>query len=182
MKKFLIVFLALSLIVPAAYAVNVPDNYTLADLEGDLSDVTVGTILVSTAAADAAASVKIIANGIEFEGATADAYETQLKAQDVTADAVVTLSNKTGLVPAMPASFQFNRMWVASDAIASGQTAKTVTVTGITSAAKCVAQGNEVPSNAAYIKSVAPGTDSAVVTVNTDPGASNLDITVICFE
>lgn len=70
----------------------------------------------------------------------------------------------------------------AQDTIASGQTAKTVTVTGATSASLCVATANEVPSNAAYIKSAAPGTDQVVVTVNTDPGASNLDITVMCIN
>ncbi len=70
----------------------------------------------------------------------------------------------------------------ASDTIASGQTAKTVTVTGATASSKCVAQANEIPSNTAYIKSAAPGTDQVVVTVNTDPGASNLDITVLCMN
>ncbi len=71
---------------------------------------------------------------------------------------------------------------VASDTIASGQTAKTVTVTGVTASSKCVAQANEIPSNTAYIKSAAPGTDQVVVTVNTDPGASNLDLTVMCVN
>jgi hypothetical protein len=71
---------------------------------------------------------------------------------------------------------------VAEDAIVSGQTAKTVTVTGATAASKCVATANEIPTNDAYIKSAAPGTDQVVVTVNTDPGASNLDITVICLD
>ena len=70
----------------------------------------------------------------------------------------------------------------AQDAVASGQTAKTTTLTGVTTASLCVATGNEVPSNAAYIKSAAAGTDQVVVTVNTDPGASNLDFTVICLN
>jgi|GEM_PF-3909232 len=70
----------------------------------------------------------------------------------------------------------------ASDAIASGQTAKTTSLTGVTASSKCVATGNEVPSNTAYIKSAAAGTDQVIVTVNTDPGASNLDFTLICLN
>lgn len=98
MKKFLIALLVLAIAVPSAYATLLPDNYTLADLETDLSDVTVGTILVSTAAADAAASVKIVANGIEFEGATANAFETQVTATDPTADRAIVLPDLAGTV------------------------------------------------------------------------------------
>lgn len=71
---------------------------------------------------------------------------------------------------------------VASDTVASGQTSKTVTVTGATASSKCVAQANEVPSNAVYIKSAAPGTDQVVITTSGDPGASNLDLTVMCVN
>lgn len=68
----------------------------------------------------------------------------------------------------------------AADTVANGQTSKTTTLTGVTSSSKCVATGNEVPTNAAYIKSAAPGTDQVVITVSADPGASNLDFTVMC--
>lgn len=70
----------------------------------------------------------------------------------------------------------------AFDTVASGQTAKTTTLTGVTSSSRCVASPNEIPTNVGYIKSVAPGTDQVVITVNTDPGASNLDFTVICLN
>lgn len=71
---------------------------------------------------------------------------------------------------------------VASDTVASGQTTKTVTVTGATASSKCVAQANEVPTNAVYIKSAAPGTDQVVITTSGDPGGSNLDLTVMCVN
>ena len=71
---------------------------------------------------------------------------------------------------------------VAQDAVASGQTSKAVTVTGITAASKCIASPNEVATNAAYIRAVVPTADTATVTVSADPGASNLDITVVCAD
>lgn len=70
----------------------------------------------------------------------------------------------------------------ATDAVASGQTSKAVTVTGITTASKCVASSNEVGTNAVYIRAVVPTANTATVTVSADPGASNLDITVICID
>lgn len=70
----------------------------------------------------------------------------------------------------------------AVDAVASGQTSKAVTVTGITAASRCVAQSNEVATNAVYIRAVVPTANTATVTTSGDPGASNLDITVICIN
>ncbi|MGB4107762.1 MAG: hypothetical protein WBK55_08210 [Alphaproteobacteria bacterium] len=70
----------------------------------------------------------------------------------------------------------------ATDAVVSGQTSKTVTVTGATAASKCVATANEVATNAVYIRAAVPGTNQVVVTVSADPGASNLDLTVICLD
>lgn len=70
----------------------------------------------------------------------------------------------------------------AVDAVASGQTSKAVTVTGITTASRCVAQSNENSTSAVYIRSVVPTADTATVTTSADPGASNLDITVICIN
>lgn len=71
---------------------------------------------------------------------------------------------------------------IASDAVASGQTSKTVTVTGATSSSKCFAAPAEVATNSVYIRAVVPGTNQAVVTTSGDPGASNLDIQVICYN
>lgn len=71
---------------------------------------------------------------------------------------------------------------VATDAVASGQTSKAVTVTGITTASDCVATANEVATNAVYIRAVVPTANTATVTVSGDPGASNLDLTVVCFN
>lgn len=70
----------------------------------------------------------------------------------------------------------------AVDAVANGQTSKAVTVTGITAASRCVATPNEVGTNAAYVRAVVPTANTATVTVSADPGASNLDITVICIN
>lgn len=70
----------------------------------------------------------------------------------------------------------------ATDAVASGQTSKAVTVTGITAASKCVATANEVATNAVYIRAVVPTANTATVTTSGDPGASNLDLTVICVN
>lgn len=68
----------------------------------------------------------------------------------------------------------------AVDAVASGQTSKAVTVTGVTTASRCVAQSNEVATNAVYIRAAVPTANTVTVHTSADPGASNLDITVIC--
>lgn len=68
----------------------------------------------------------------------------------------------------------------AVDAVASGQTSKAVTVTGITAASRCVAMFNEVTTNAVYVRAVVPTANTATVTISADPGASNADLTVIC--
>jgi hypothetical protein len=70
----------------------------------------------------------------------------------------------------------------AFDAVASGQTSKTTTLTGVTSSSRCVASAAETATNAVYIRSVVPGTDQVVITVSADPGASNMDYTVICLN
>lgn len=57
-----------------------------------------GTILLSTADQDAANSIKGVANGLEFEGATADAFETTITITDPTADRTITVPNATGTI------------------------------------------------------------------------------------
>ncbi len=70
----------------------------------------------------------------------------------------------------------------AFDAVASGQTSKTTTLTGATASSRCVASAAETATNAVYIRSVVPGTNQVVVTTSADPGASNLDYTVVCYN
>jgi hypothetical protein len=57
-----------------------------------------GTILVSTAAQDAANSIKGINSGLEFEGSGADAFETQLTVTNPTADRSVVIPDQGGTV------------------------------------------------------------------------------------
>lgn len=71
-------------------------------------------------------------------------------------------------------------MRVFQDTIANGQTSKTVTATGVTSASMCVAQSNVVSTNAVYLRAAVPGTNQVVITSSGDPGASGLLTTVIC--
>lgn len=87
-------------------------------------------------------------------------------------------AGKVMSVPALGIASQVIRS--ATDAVASGQTSKAVTVTGVTTASKCVASANEVATNAVYIRAVVPTADTVTVTTSGDPGASNLDLTVIC--
>lgn len=70
----------------------------------------------------------------------------------------------------------------AFDAVASGQTSKTTTLTGATASSRCVASAAETATNAVYIRSVVPGTDQVVITTSGDPGASNMDYTVVCYN
>lgn len=70
----------------------------------------------------------------------------------------------------------------AFDAVASGQTSKTTTLTGVTSSSRCVATAAEVATNSVFLRAAVPGTDQVVVTVSADPGASNMDFTVICLN
>lgn len=70
----------------------------------------------------------------------------------------------------------------ATDAVASGQTSKAVTVTGVTTASKCVASSNEVATNSVSVRAVVPTANTVTVTVSGDPGVSNMDLTVICIN
>lgn len=70
----------------------------------------------------------------------------------------------------------------AFDAVASGQTSKTTTLTGVTASSRCVATAAEVATNAVYLRAAVPGTDQVVVTVSADPGVSNMDFTVVCYN
>jgi hypothetical protein len=74
---------------------------TVADPTADrtvtLPDQT-GTALLSTAAQDAANSIKGVANGFEFEGETADTSETTLSVVDPTGDRTISIPNDSGTV------------------------------------------------------------------------------------
>lgn len=71
---------------------------------------------------------------------------------------------------------------VATDAVASGGASKAVTVTGVTTASDCVASINEATTNAVYVRGVVATANTVTVTLSGDPGASNADITVVCFN
>lgn len=70
----------------------------------------------------------------------------------------------------------------AFDAVASGQTAKTTALTGVTATSRCTATFAEVATNAISMRAAVPGTDEVVITVSGDPGASNQDYTVLCLN
>ena len=60
-----------------------------------------GAVVISSLATNvqgAANAVSLVSNGIEFEGATADAYETTLTPADPTADRTVTIPDASGTV------------------------------------------------------------------------------------
>jgi hypothetical protein len=57
-----------------------------------------GTILLSTAAQDAANSIKGINSGLEFEGSGADAFETQITVTNPTADRSIVFPDQGGTV------------------------------------------------------------------------------------
>lgn len=142
-------------------------NTTLGDAAADTVTVT-GTVAGATP--------------LVFEGTTADAFETSLAITDPTADRTVTIPNVTGTVPLFQASFSATKLFVATDAVASGGTSKAVTVTGITTSAKCFASITEVATNSVSVRAVIPTADTATVHLSGDPGASNADICVICAE
>lgn len=91
---------------------------------------------------------------------------------DTAAGLTITTSGGTGTITAS--------LRTGTDAIASGQTSKAVTISGVTTASKCVATGNEVATNSVSIRAAVPTTDTVTVHSSGDPGASNLDISVIC--
>ena len=128
MKKIILSLLALMLIPALAFAavgikinhanigqatdINFPvgtsysydgSEFTIPTLATSVSTITSGTISGITTfafngAAGAANSWQGVANGIEFEGATADAYETTLTVTDPTADRTITFPDATGTV------------------------------------------------------------------------------------
>ena len=73
-----------------------------------------GTPLLSTAAQGAAASVTIVANGLEFEGATADAFETTVSAVDPTADQTISIPNNGAASALMTSALTTNAVGAAN--------------------------------------------------------------------
>jgi hypothetical protein len=72
-----------------------------ADATWSIPAATAGTFYVmatalSTNYVDAANAVTGVSNGLQFEGATADAFETTLTVADATADSTATIPNATG--------------------------------------------------------------------------------------
>lgn len=63
-----------------------------------------GTVLLSTAASSAAGSITPVANGFEYEGATADAFETTVTITDPTVDRAVSIPNAAGTVDLLSAA------------------------------------------------------------------------------
>lgn len=63
-----------------------------------------GVVVLSAAVPTAATSFQGVANGIEFEGATADAYETTISVVDPTADRAVSIPNAAGTVDLLAAA------------------------------------------------------------------------------
>lgn len=83
-----------------AYETSVTVVDPTADRTVTLPDAT-GTVMLSTLATnapDAANSVTGASNGLVFEGATANAYETTLTVVDPTADRTITLPDRSGTV------------------------------------------------------------------------------------
>jgi hypothetical protein len=85
-----------------------------------------GTTLLSVAAQDAATSVKGVANGLEFEGATANAHETTITVTDATADRTITIPDSSGTVVLTGSSAAGTIGW---SMVAGANTACTTTCT-----------------------------------------------------
>ncbi len=173
---------------------NIQENHTFTYPVDTTGTNTHTLINMALTAANATGGTNTV-NGLNFANYTGDAQVNVNAINIGTSDALGTavavkigagwdtgIQTDSNLVVNSTNGTAISAIRFASDTIASGQTAKTVTVTGVTASSKCVAQANEIPSNSAYIKSAAPGTDQVIVTVNTDPGASNLDLTVLCFN
>lgn len=96
-------------------------------------------------------------------------------------DLVPVYDASTLKVKKVPADGVLNRtIRTATDAVANGQTSKTTTMTGVTSASLCFVSLAEVATNSVYLRASVPSSNSVVVTVSGDPGASNLDYSVLC--
>ncbi|MCE5265725.1 MAG: hypothetical protein LLG97_19625 [Deltaproteobacteria bacterium] len=83
-----------------AFETTITPTDPTADRTVTLADAS-GTVMLSslaTNAPDAANSVTGASNGLVFEGATADAFETTVTPTDPTADRTITLPNKSGTV------------------------------------------------------------------------------------
>ena len=150
---------------------------------GAASTVSFVSSSLATNFAEVVNSVTGGTNSLIYEG-TADAYEIILAAADATgADKTITLPNITGTSVVANATYAPTAaLRFSSGTIVSGQTAIAVTMTGNTAGNMCIASAQESPSNACYVKNVVAGTDNVTVTVNTDPGASNLDLAVMCWN
>ena len=69
---------------------------------------------------------------------------------------------------------------VFSDTVASGQTSKTTTAPGVTSASRCQATQSAVATNSIYMRAAVPGTNQVVVTLSGDPGAGGQPYVLLC--
>lgn len=75
-----------------------------------------------------------------------------------------------------------SEMYIGTDAVASGQTSKVTTVTGISTSARCNVTLSEVATNSISVRAAVPTANTLTVTVSGDPGASNADYNYICIE
>lgn len=75
-----------------------------------------------------------------------------------------------------------NELYFGLDTVASGQTSKATTITGLSTSARCMVVGAEDPTNDVYILAVVETANTMTVTVSGDPGASNLDFNYLCVE
>lgn len=103
-----------------AFETSVTPIDPTADRTVSIPDAT-GTIVLSTAAPTLAGSFQGISNGIEFEGGTADAFETQLTVTDPTADRAVVIPDTSGTLMVSSLASNgvdvLNSVWGTSDAL-----------------------------------------------------------------
>jgi hypothetical protein len=118
---------------------------------------------LATNIADAANSVTGASNGLLFEGATADAYETTLTPADATADRTLTLPNKSGTIATIQQTYTLDTDNVVLTAADCGQVhaiatdAKTYTLPSTVGIAGCVFTIVNQGASGANIVEVIPG-------------------------
>lgn len=104
----------------------------------------------------------------------------------VTTPNTVTAGSRTGALPLFVGGVQGspNKLFLTTTTVANGATVSgSSTVTGLTSAAKCIGSISNYPTvPTVYVTTVTAGTGTIQATLNANPGASGATVNVICAE
>lgn len=75
-----------------------------------------------------------------------------------------------------------SEVYIGTGTVDSGLTSEAVTVTGISTSARCNVTLSEIATNSISVRAAVPTANTLTVEVSGDPGVSNADFNYTCIE